>query len=139
MNITLCIAKSIKILCAYKDINITQLGYKLGLSKENFHAQIKRDNFRMNDVVKIVDILGYDVKVQFTDRESGKVIEVEREKAEVKNKPIKNTVVQNESEETTFENWKTKYEEIIEIPTPQNLIPLDANKIKEIEFPWDKI
>ena len=71
------IAQSIKILCAYKNINITQLGKKLNKSKENFHAQIKRDKFQFKDIVKIADILGYDVKLQFVDRATGKIIDVE--------------------------------------------------------------
>jgi hypothetical protein len=65
---TISIAKALKILCAYRDTNITQLGAKMDLSKENIHGQIKRDNFRYTDIVKMADLLGYDVDIQFIDR-----------------------------------------------------------------------
>ena len=71
------IAKSIKVLCAYKDTNITQIGAKLGLSKENLHAQLKRDNFKVNDVIKLADTLGYDLQIKFVDRENGKIVDAE--------------------------------------------------------------
>lgn len=69
------IAKTLKVLCAYKDTNITQVGAQLGLSKENIHAQIKRDNFKLNDIIKIADTIGYDTRLQFIDKESGKEID----------------------------------------------------------------
>ena len=64
------IAKKIKIACVKKDTNVTQLAGKLELSKENFHAQLKRDNFRTNDIERIADTLGYDVEMNFIDRET---------------------------------------------------------------------
>ena len=64
------IAKKIKIACAKKDTNATQLAAKLELSKENFHAQLKRDNFRTNDIIKIAEALGYDVEANFIDKET---------------------------------------------------------------------
>ena len=163
-NVIVCIAKSIKVLCAYRDINITQLGYKLGLSKENFHAQIKRDNFRINDIVKIADTLGYDINIQFVDQTNGKIIDVEREDSSViASEPIQQKQVSSpsvsvvpsvpvsasiaqpappaspvEETETNFDNWKSKYEQITDIPSPKNLIPLNFKKDEDIKlFPWE--
>ena len=64
------VTKKIKLACVQKDTNVTQLAAKLELSKENFHAQLKRDNFRTNDIEKIAGTLGYDVEVNFIDKET---------------------------------------------------------------------
>ena len=64
------VSKKIKVACVKKDTNVTQLAAKLELSKENFHAQLKRDNFRTNDIEKIADTLGYNVEINFIDRET---------------------------------------------------------------------
>ena len=178
-NVIVCIAKSIKVLCAYRDLNITQLGYKLGLSKENFHAQIKRDNFRINDIVKIADTLGYDVNIQFVDQVNGRVVEVEREDVSANQTPpiVKTSKLaqpapsysnkvnpvpipvqipvpppiatptqistpqsvptREENFETNFDNWKSKYEQITDIPSPKNLIPLNYKTDEEPSpFTW---
>jgi len=62
------IAKKIKIACIERDTNVTKLAAKLGLSKENFHAQLKRDNFRVTDIEKIANALDYNVKISFIDK-----------------------------------------------------------------------
>ena len=69
--------KTIKKMLIDKDLKQIVLAEKLELSKENFHAQLRRDNYRISEVVKIADILGYDVKLRFIDRENGEVIEVD--------------------------------------------------------------
>ena len=71
------IATHLKALAALKKTNITQVGLSLGKSKENIHQQFKRDNFKLMDILDIADTLGYDVKLSFVDRETGKVIEVD--------------------------------------------------------------
>jgi hypothetical protein len=74
------ISKTIKVLCTIRDTNITQLGNLLGLSRENIHAQIKRDNFKMSDIEKMADSLNYDVKLIFVDRDTEKEIEADYNK-----------------------------------------------------------
>ena len=64
------ISKKIKIACVKKDTNVTKLAAKLELGKENFHAQLKRDNFRTNDLKKIAGTLGYDIEINFIDKET---------------------------------------------------------------------
>lgn len=74
------ISKTIKVLCTIRDTNVTQLGSLLGLSRENIHAQIKRDNFKLSDIEKMADSLNYDVKISFIDRETKKEIEADYSK-----------------------------------------------------------
>jgi len=69
--------KIIKKMLIDKELKQIDLAEKLKLSKENFHAQLKRDNYRISEIVKIADILGYDVKLHFIDRENGKIIDVD--------------------------------------------------------------
>jgi len=76
-NLNFLVAKTIKILCVHRDITITQLGQRLGMGKENIHARMKRDNFKLNDIVKMADVLGYNVELRFVDPLTEKTIEVE--------------------------------------------------------------
>jgi DNA-binding Xre family transcriptional regulator len=60
-----------------KEVKQIDLADSLGLSKENFHAQLRRNNFRITDIIKIADILNYDVNLQFIDRDTNRIIDVE--------------------------------------------------------------
>ena len=54
-----------------KDIKQLAIADGIGITKQNFNDQLRRDNFRISDVVKIADILGYDTQLTFIDRASG--------------------------------------------------------------------
>jgi len=64
----------LRVLCAYKNINNSELSVKLGISKQAVHSKIARDSFTLRDISKYADILGYTVELRFIDRESGQVI-----------------------------------------------------------------
>lgn len=69
------IAKTLKTLMINKGVKHIEVAQKLGIEKQNFSNKLKVKNFRITDIEKIADIIGYDVKLQFIDRETGKVIE----------------------------------------------------------------
>jgi len=58
-----------------KQGNITEaeLARKLGTSPANFYQKMKRDNFSDEELRKIGDVLGCDVKIVFVDRQTGEV------------------------------------------------------------------
>lgn len=71
------VAKTFKKIMVDKEIKQTQIADAMGLAKQNFNNQLKADNFRINDVIKIAEILGYNVKLQLVDRKTGKIIDAE--------------------------------------------------------------
>jgi hypothetical protein len=46
-------------------------------SKNTFNNLLRRNDYKLNDIIRIADILDYDVRVQFVDRRTGKTIDVE--------------------------------------------------------------
>ncbi len=66
------IAKIIKMVMAYKDMNISNLADKLETSRPNMSQKFKRDNFSEKELVEIAEALGCDLRITFVDRETGK-------------------------------------------------------------------
>lgn len=58
-------ANYIKLLCANEDVTLTELAEKLNKSQANFSKQMKRSNFRVSDMEKIADALGYEFIYEF--------------------------------------------------------------------------
>lgn len=58
-------ANYIKLICANEDVNLTELAEKLGKSQANLSKQMKRSNFRISDMEKIADALGYEFTYTF--------------------------------------------------------------------------
>lgn len=58
-------ADYIKLLCANEDVTLTELAEKLNKSQANFSKQMKRSNFRISDMEKIADALGYEFTYEF--------------------------------------------------------------------------
>lgn len=58
-------ANYIKLLCANEDVTLTELAEKLNKSQANFSKQMKRSNFRVSDMEKIADVLGYEFIYEF--------------------------------------------------------------------------
>lgn len=46
-------------------------------SKNTFNNLIRRNDYKLNDIIKIAGILDYDVKLQLVDKNTGKIIDVE--------------------------------------------------------------
>jgi phosphoribosylaminoimidazole-succinocarboxamide synthase len=74
------ITKALKMLMVDKNIkqvDVASRFYDSETSKNTFNNLIRRNDYKLNDIVKIAGIMDYDVKLQFVDRESGKIIAVD--------------------------------------------------------------
>jgi DNA-binding Xre family transcriptional regulator len=65
-------AKTIKMILAYKEINISGLADKLNTSRPNLSQKFKRDNFSVKEMEEIAAALGCELKITFIDRKTGK-------------------------------------------------------------------
>lgn len=63
-------------LCSLKknDTTLRQVAIKAGISPQNLSHKVKAGKFYYNDIEKIADALGADVKLQFIDRQTGEAI-----------------------------------------------------------------
>ena len=59
------IEKEIRKLLLDEDIEIKELASRLNTSQQNISAKLKRNNFTVKDVEKILDVLGYELKIEF--------------------------------------------------------------------------
>ena len=48
-----------------EDIEIKELARRLNTSQQNMSAKLKRNNFTTKDIEKILDVLGYELKIEF--------------------------------------------------------------------------
>ena len=63
-------AKVIKQIMYEQNVSVSQLASALGIQSQSLSNKLYRDSFSFDDVVRIADILGSDVKI--TIRETGK-------------------------------------------------------------------
>lgn len=64
-------AEEIRILCVKAgNVSDAELARRLGTSPQNLFAQMKRDNFTVDRVREIADVLGYDMEITFKKREN---------------------------------------------------------------------
>lgn len=71
------VGKTFKKIMIDRDIKQTDIADKLGITKQYFNDQLRRNNFRIGDIEKIADILDCDTRLQFIDRDTGKVVDAE--------------------------------------------------------------
>lgn len=71
------VGKTLRKMMIDKDVKQIDIADSIGLKKQNFSDQLRRDNFRINDIIKIADTIGYETRLQFIDKDSGKIIDVE--------------------------------------------------------------
>lgn len=64
--------KTIKMICGYREIPVSEVAEKLNKSTSNFYQMLKRDNFRESELEEIARILNCDLKIIFIDRETKK-------------------------------------------------------------------
>jgi len=70
--IIMAIAQKIRILLVKKgNIPEAELARRLNTTPANLHQKMKRDNFSEEDLIKIGDVMGCDVKMVFVDRATG--------------------------------------------------------------------
>lgn len=65
-------SKTIKMILAYKDLNISSLADRLNTSRPNISQKFQRDNFSEKELTEIANVLNCDLKITFIDRETGK-------------------------------------------------------------------
>ena len=59
------IEKEIKKILLDEDVEIKELARRLNTSQQNISAKLKRNNFTTKDIEKILDVLGYELKIEF--------------------------------------------------------------------------
>lgn len=59
------IEKEIRKILLDEDIEIKELARRLNTSQQNISAKLKRNNFTTKDIEKILDVLGYELKIEF--------------------------------------------------------------------------
>ena len=64
------VISQIKVMQAIRNLNNTQTATLLGSSRQNFSNKCERNNFSVNELQKIADVLGFDMDIIFTDREN---------------------------------------------------------------------
>lgn len=65
------ISKEIKRMMFERDVNISRLAELLNTSQPNLSAKLKRNDFRVSELEKISLILGYEVKIEFLEKQKG--------------------------------------------------------------------
>jgi len=63
------IAKKIRIMLAQEDRKLVDLAELLETSQQNLGAKMKRNNFSVNEMVEIAEVLGYELKIEFIKNE----------------------------------------------------------------------
>lgn len=63
MNID--ISTEIKVMLVKANKNLSWLAERLNVSQPNLSAKMKRNNFRVSEMIEIAEILGYDLKIKF--------------------------------------------------------------------------
>lgn len=59
------IEKEIRKILLDEDVEIKELARRLNTSQQNMSAKLKRNNFTTKDIEKILDVLGYELKIEF--------------------------------------------------------------------------
>lgn len=62
------ISKEIKKILIEKDMTLTDLANKLGTSQQNISAKLKKNNPRISELKEIADALGYEFRIEFTEK-----------------------------------------------------------------------
>ena len=64
----------IKMMQAARNLNDSQTAELFGTTRQNYSRKIKNRTFSVDDLQKIANVLGFDMEIVFTDRESGKKV-----------------------------------------------------------------
>lgn len=64
----LSITKKLKMLMLEKDMKQIEVAEKLGYTKQGFNKLLSKDDYKLKDIEKIADILGYEVELTFIEK-----------------------------------------------------------------------
>lgn len=70
----LTLGEKIQVILKRRNMTLTQLGEKIGQSRQNMSNKMSRDNFTESEVNKIAEALNCDFDAVFTMRDSGETI-----------------------------------------------------------------
>lgn len=56
------------------NISESELARRLGISPQNLHNKMKRDNFTESDLREIANALNCNLKIQFISKETGEIL-----------------------------------------------------------------
>ena len=59
------IATEIRVMLAKENKNMSWLASKLNTSPQILRNKMKRNNFRVNEMIEIAELLNYDLKIEF--------------------------------------------------------------------------
>ena len=65
------IAKEIKKILIDKDMTLTDLAEKLGVTQQNVSAKLKKNDMRISEIEKIADVLEYEIDIKFKQKNKG--------------------------------------------------------------------
>ena len=63
------ITKAIKTMIVNREAKHVDVANKLGYTKQGFSNLLKKNNYKLDDIIKIAKILDYDVQITFIDNE----------------------------------------------------------------------
>ena len=67
--------EAIRIACVKRgNISEAELARRVGVSPQNFHNKMKRDNFTETDLREIADALGLRLEIRFVNPETGEKV-----------------------------------------------------------------
>ena len=71
----MAMSESVRILLVKRgNISESELARRLGISPQNLHGKMKRDNFSEKELEAIAEVLNCDLKISFIMRDTGEVI-----------------------------------------------------------------
>lgn len=71
----LSLVEKIRILLVKSDnISEAELARRMGMTPQNFHNKMKRDNFSESDIADIAKALGCSYKIEFTKNDTGEKV-----------------------------------------------------------------
>ena len=63
------VTKAIKTMIVNRDAKHIDVSEKLGYTKQGFSNLLKKDNYKLDDIIKIAKILDYSVQLTFIDNQ----------------------------------------------------------------------
>ncbi len=71
----MALAEKIRILLVKRDnISEAELARRMGVSPQNLHNKMKRDNFTESDLAQIAEALDCELNISFTIKSTGEVL-----------------------------------------------------------------
>lgn len=65
------VRKKLRQICLDKDMDLSDVAEKFGITAESFYVKMSRNTMKINDVEKMADAL--DCDIVFRDRKTGKI------------------------------------------------------------------